>query len=30
MYDESKHKQEEGNAVATSGGAGTVATVEWL
>lgn len=30
MYDESKHTQAEGNAVATSGGAGTVATVQWL
>ena len=30
MYNESKHKQAEGDAVATSGGAGTVATVQWL
>lgn len=30
MYDESKHTQAEGNAVAVSGGAGTVATVQWL
>lgn len=30
MYDESKHTQVEGNAVAVSGGAGTVATVQWL
>jgi|SRR5215472_3840428 len=30
MYDESKHLQTEGNAVAVSGGAGTVATLQWL
>ena len=30
MYDESRHIQAEGSAVAVSGGAGTVATVQWL
>lgn len=30
MYDESKHIQVTGDAVAISGGAGTVATVKWL
>ncbi|MGD1993785.1 MAG: hypothetical protein PVI59_11380 [Anaerolineae bacterium] len=30
MYDESRHIQVEGHAVAESGGAGTIATVQWL
>jgi hypothetical protein len=30
MYDESKYVQVAGNAVAVSGGAGTVATVKWM
>jgi hypothetical protein len=30
MYDESKHVQVSGHAVAESGGAGTTATVQWL
>ena len=30
MYDESKHTQVRGDAVAVSGGAGTQATVQWL
>ena len=30
MYDESKHIQVAGNAVAVSGGAGTIATVKWM
>ena len=30
MYDESKHIQVTGTAVAVSGGAGTTATVDWL
>jgi hypothetical protein len=30
MYDESKHLQAEGNAVAVSGGGGSVTTLQWL
>jgi hypothetical protein len=30
MYDESKHVQVSGHAVAVSGGAGTFATVQWI
>lgn len=30
MYDESKHIQVAGNAVAVSGGVGTIATVKWM
>ncbi len=30
MYDESEHTQVQGNAVAVSGGAGSIATVDWL